>query len=157
MTDAAGWNRNMWDEFGIKTNKCSCEHPIDPNRQLYFLSDWCHLLKCMRNLLCPEPPRKKKRKEKVHNNDAEEENPDDPGAMDHTAPVEAPVVDNSPPPELFFNQFFSEAVAAAMEYYRSKGVPGLEDSEPTEKFIRRIHEVAEAMNSKNAKGALWPI
>lgn len=42
-----------------------------------------------------------------------------------------------------------------MRFYREQGVPGLEDSEPTEKFIMRIHNLADAMNSNRPRGALW--
>lgn len=43
-----------------------------------------------------------------------------------------------------------------MQHYREAGVPGLEDSEPTEEFIRKIHNCAQAMNSGGPRGALWP-
>ena len=43
-----------------------------------------------------------------------------------------------------------------MKFYREDGVPGLEDSEPLEKFIMRIHNLADAMNSNKPRGALWP-
>ncbi|KAH7934058.1 hypothetical protein HPB49_020922 [Dermacentor silvarum] len=41
--------------MGIKASldeiKCSAPHPVDEHRQLYFVSDFLHLLKCLRNRL----------------------------------------------------------------------------------------------------------
>ena len=44
-------------------------------------------------------------------------------------------------------QFFSKQVADAMEHYRDLGVPGLADCGPTVAFIRRINELADALNA----------
>jgi hypothetical protein len=49
VTDAATWNRSMWDIFGINKDNPSCDHPLDPERQLRFASDFPHLIK---NLWC---------------------------------------------------------------------------------------------------------
>ncbi|KAK8756355.1 hypothetical protein V5799_000943, partial [Amblyomma americanum] len=47
--DGASWNRSMWRLFGIQGSpshvRSSTKHPVDPKRQLYFLSDFPHLLK----------------------------------------------------------------------------------------------------------------
>lgn len=48
-TDGATWNRNMWNCFGITKQNVSVEHMVDKNRRLWFLSDFPHLIKCMRN------------------------------------------------------------------------------------------------------------
>ncbi|KAL3198507.1 hypothetical protein MRX96_014323 [Rhipicephalus microplus] len=43
----------MWSVMGIKASltetKCSTLHPVDPTRKLHFLSDFPHLIKCLRN------------------------------------------------------------------------------------------------------------
>lgn len=57
-TDGASWNRVMWSIFGIDKDTCSCQHPIREDCQLFFFSDWSHLLKCARNIICPELPTK---------------------------------------------------------------------------------------------------
>lgn len=49
VTDGAPWNRSMWTKFGVNEDNPTAEHPCDPERRLYFLSDYPHLLKCMRN------------------------------------------------------------------------------------------------------------
>lgn len=49
VTDGANWNRSMWTKFGITADKPGAEHPCDADRKLWFISDFPHLLKCMRN------------------------------------------------------------------------------------------------------------
>lgn len=56
VCDGASTNRGIWNHFGIEANvnepvKCSFENPFDKNRQVYFISDAPHLLKCVRNNL----------------------------------------------------------------------------------------------------------
>ena len=47
VTDGAQWNRGMWKEFGVTTNKPYWTHPVDDDRKLYFVSDFPHLVKCL--------------------------------------------------------------------------------------------------------------
>ncbi|XP_064461742.1 uncharacterized protein LOC135371698 [Ornithodoros turicata] len=53
--DGATWNRKMWRLFGIgataKNIRCSSTHPVNPERKLHFISDFPHLIKCLRNRL----------------------------------------------------------------------------------------------------------
>ena len=51
VTDGASWNRNMWKTFGITKENISAEHVVDPKRRLWFISDFPHLIKCLRNFL----------------------------------------------------------------------------------------------------------
>lgn len=48
-TDGASWNRAMWKKFGISAVQVHCEHIMDPSRKLWFLSDFPHLIKNVRN------------------------------------------------------------------------------------------------------------
>ncbi|KAM7281815.1 hypothetical protein ISCGN_001976 [Ixodes scapularis] len=54
-SDGASWNRAMWHSLGIRGTStsvtCKVVHPADEQRHLYFLSDFPHLLKCVRNLM----------------------------------------------------------------------------------------------------------
>ncbi|KYN26683.1 hypothetical protein ALC57_03946, partial [Trachymyrmex cornetzi] len=50
-TDGATWNRSMWVKFGITEENVSCEHIVDPSRRLWFISDFPHLVKCLRNFI----------------------------------------------------------------------------------------------------------
>lgn len=53
--DGATWNRKMWKVLGIEATsqviKSRIQHPKDPKRFLHFVSDFPHLIKCMRNNL----------------------------------------------------------------------------------------------------------
>lgn len=60
---------------------------------------------------------------------------------------------------MFCFQLFSDRSAAAMEVYKDKDEPlllNLKDSDPTIAFIRRIHNLIEAMMSRIPKKALYP-
>lgn len=52
-SDGATWNRNMWSTMGIyataSSTKCKVQHPVDNKRSLHFISDFPHLVKCIRN------------------------------------------------------------------------------------------------------------
>lgn len=53
-SDAASWNRSMWRMFGIQGTaevvRCKVQHPVDEQRYLYFVSDFPHLVKNIRNI-----------------------------------------------------------------------------------------------------------
>jgi len=48
-TDGATWNRSMWKLFGIDQKSSSCIHPSDSKRQLWFASDFPHLIKNLKS------------------------------------------------------------------------------------------------------------
>lgn len=50
--DGATWNRSMWDLFRVTAEKPSVAHITNSNRQLWFLSDFPHLIKNLRNFIC---------------------------------------------------------------------------------------------------------
>lgn len=53
--DGASWNRRMWTIMSIQGTAinvtCKVKHPADSKRSLHFLSDFPHLLECLRNSL----------------------------------------------------------------------------------------------------------
>lgn len=63
--DGASWNRAVWSLAGVNECIVSCKHPMDESedenddenddenetRQLWFFSDWSHLLKNFRNFV----------------------------------------------------------------------------------------------------------
>ena len=49
VSDGAQWNRGMWTQFGINEKKVSCKHPVEENEELWFISDFPHLIKNLRN------------------------------------------------------------------------------------------------------------
>lgn len=54
VSDGAAWNRNMWTLFGVTKDKVSVPHVVDSRRRLWFISDFPHLIKCLRNFLIHE-------------------------------------------------------------------------------------------------------
>lgn len=52
-SDCAAWDRKMWTKLGVSASstetKCSVQHPVGTQRQLYFLSNLPHPIKCLRN------------------------------------------------------------------------------------------------------------
>ncbi|KAH8035423.1 hypothetical protein HPB51_005147 [Rhipicephalus microplus] len=56
--DGAPWNRSLWKLFGIKASieeiKCKVPLPVDARRSLHFISDFPHLVKCVRNAFVSE-------------------------------------------------------------------------------------------------------
>lgn len=52
-SDGASWNCAMWHRFGVSGSasaiKPSAPHPTDVKRRLFFVSDFPHLVKCIRN------------------------------------------------------------------------------------------------------------
>lgn len=51
ISDGGQWNRGMWTQFGICEGNTSCEHPIEEDKTLWFLSDFPHLIKNLRNTI----------------------------------------------------------------------------------------------------------
>lgn len=51
VSDGASWNRSMWTQFGVNEEEVSIEHIVDSSRRLWFVSDFPHLVKCVRNFL----------------------------------------------------------------------------------------------------------
>lgn len=51
VSDGATWNRSMWTQFGANADNPKCPHPCDSDRPLFFVSDFPHLIKNLRNWL----------------------------------------------------------------------------------------------------------
>ena len=51
LSDGASWNRSMWTHFGITEQNVNCPHIFDINRRLWFISDFPHLIKNLRNAI----------------------------------------------------------------------------------------------------------
>lgn len=48
-TDGVTWNRAMWNMLGVTHEQISIEHIVDNKRRLWFVSDFPHVKKCIRN------------------------------------------------------------------------------------------------------------
>lgn len=49
LGSGVAWNRNIWKLFGISDIKSSYEHPVNPERKLWFLSDFPRLIKNLKS------------------------------------------------------------------------------------------------------------
>ena len=57
ISDGAQWNRGMWALFGVTEDKIHTDHITDSARKLWFVSDFPHLIKNLRNwVIHPENP-----------------------------------------------------------------------------------------------------
>ncbi|KAK3929285.1 Transposable element P transposase [Frankliniella fusca] len=159
VTDGASWNRTMWTKFGVSKENCSAIHPCNPDRKLYFISDFPHLMKCMRNCLCTK---------KII------QTPKGDVQLGHWEAVleadklhkiglrEAHKLTNDhlhPDPWQKMNvamawQFWSASVGAAMESYRFQGFEKLSDCDASKEMCLLIKSLADAMNSNRPQTAL---
>ncbi|KAK3920713.1 Transposable element P transposase [Frankliniella fusca] len=159
VTDGATWNRSMWAKFGISKETFSAQHPCDPDRKLYFISDFPHMMKCMRNCLCS------KKIIQTQNGDVqlrhweavlEAESVHKLGlrechklTKDHLHPDAWQKMNVA-----MAWQFWSASVAAAMERYRFQGVDKLDDCQASIEMCQLINNLADAMNSNRPDNAL---
>ncbi|XP_031781272.1 uncharacterized protein LOC116416548 isoform X2 [Nasonia vitripennis] len=159
--DGASWNRTMWDLFGVTEDCVSIEHIVDPERRLWFFSDFPHLIKCVRNFFS---------KQEKH---ANVWTPDGHVSLKHWYALLA--IENPNAYNLKVNyhlreehinpqyyqkmnvalafQFFG--VADSMQIFQDKH-PDLTDCEGYIKFCRRIKSLITAMNSRTPLNSLKP-
>ncbi|KAK3918616.1 LOW QUALITY PROTEIN: Transposable element P transposase [Frankliniella fusca] len=135
-----------------ENSEASCVHPLDDRRRLWFVSDFPHLIKSVKQRIV---------------NAEEIETPDGKVKLNHWVIVvrEDDKKGIKVAPKLSNAHFQSESfaamsvklafsVATAMLHYKRHGVLGMEDSEATVKFIRRINVLIDAMNSNTSKFGL---
>ncbi|KAK3909961.1 Transposable element P transposase [Frankliniella fusca] len=159
FTDAATWNRSMWDLLGINQLSPSCEHPVDSSRELRFASDFPHLMKSLWTRMLDKKELKLPEgivtlshwKARL----TLEETKGIKGVFslkrDHIEPTNYQKMKVR-----LALQFFGGRVADGMQHYMRLGVPDLQDAGPTIQFIRRINDVVDAMNSQLPFQALKP-
>ncbi|KAE8746493.1 hypothetical protein FOCC_FOCC006727 [Frankliniella occidentalis] len=159
VTDGASWNRSMWTKFGVTEENPSAEHPCDHTRRLWFISDFPHLLKCMRNCLV---------------NNKIIMTPDGDIKLDHwQAIIDANKLKQlgiraahkltqdhlNPNPWQKMNcrmawEFWSRSAAATMECLRFQGYDKVDDCSGTIKWCQLINDLADAMNANRPDNAV---
>ncbi|KAK3931553.1 DNA transposase [Frankliniella fusca] len=135
----------------------SCEHPVDSNRRLWFVSDFPHLVKSMKQrivnaeeLQTPDGPVKLKYWLIVVQEDNKRGIKVSPKlSMDHFSSDTYAAMSVG---KAFY--FFSEQAATAMEHYKMIGIKGMEDCDSAVKFIRRVNVLLDAMNSNTRSEGL---
>ncbi|KYN18440.1 THAP domain-containing protein 9 [Trachymyrmex cornetzi] len=154
VTDGASWNRTMWKKFGVDEHTCSCQNPVDDTRQLWFASDFPHLIKCFRNRVVQQ---------KIMTT---------PDGVIRTAHWDAVVEkDNSksytlkvchklkhahvhPKPYQKINVAMAfQVFATGMRIYKNQ-VPNLQDCEGTIAFIERMNALIDVMNARSPLTAM---
>ncbi|KAK3929508.1 DNA transposase [Frankliniella fusca] len=153
-------NNNVLEEeedFIESESVSSCVHPTDNSRRLWFVSDFPHLVKSMKQrmvnaeeLQTPDGPVKLKHWLIVVQEDAKRGIKAAPKlSMDHFASdtYAAMSVEKA-------TSFFSEQAATAMEHYKKIKTKGMEDCDSTVKFIRRVNVLIDAMNSNTPSQGL---
>jgi len=55
VSDAAQWNRGMWNLFGVTDAKAYVEHVCNSDPKLWFISNFPHLIKNIRNWMLENP------------------------------------------------------------------------------------------------------
>ncbi|KAE8744170.1 hypothetical protein FOCC_FOCC009178 [Frankliniella occidentalis] len=159
VTDGASWNRGMWKRFGVTEDNVSAEHPCDEERRLHFLSDYPHLLKCMRNCLSA-----RKTVETEHgtiNLDHWQAVVDADSGRDLKICPRLTQEHVSPDSwaKMRCNlawQFWSESAATGMLAYKHLGEKRLEDCDISVKFCKLVNKLTDVMNSRIPKKALQP-
>ncbi|XP_065212352.1 uncharacterized protein LOC135839982 isoform X2 [Planococcus citri] len=154
VTDGANWNRGVWRLNGVDDENCSCTHPCDETRQLYFVSDFPHIIKNIRNWILKQ--------ESFWT-------PDGVVYLSHWKKiVEIQGVDGIhycprltrshiyPKQYQKMNvplayQFFGEEIPAALESLKNIFQDLIEG---TCQFVSRMNDLIKAMNSRSGKGAL---
>lgn len=173
--DGASWNRAMWKEFGIgeskkKINKKSKQnnqenntlkykvpHPCDSNRSLHFISDFPHLLKCLRNRFLSKGYR-------CPTGEIRPEFLKEAWKQDQYSTVKLKVMPKLSYVHLHPNAFEKMRVNIAFQLFGDEVIKGLfyyadqvsvfGDSKPTVDFVKKINSLIKAMTSRTAKTAL---
>ncbi|KAL5239218.1 hypothetical protein ACI65C_006628 [Semiaphis heraclei] len=148
----------MWKLFGISEKSSSCTHPVNPERKLWFASDFPHLIKNLKSRIINSKTLQVPKgvvdlfhwKAVVKADSKLQIKVCSKLTQDHIQPRHFQTMNV----RMAF-QFFSGSVAAAMEYYKDS-IPDLAKCEATISFIKQINQVIDAMNSQLPKNALRP-
>ncbi|KAG8184313.1 hypothetical protein JTE90_018719 [Oedothorax gibbosus] len=160
--DGATWNRAMWRKFGIGQSKegivkYKVVHPCDSARNLHFISDFPHLLKCLRNRFLS----------KGYLTPAGEVRPEflkEAWKQDQKSTVKLKVMPKLSYVHLHPNGFEKMRVNIAFQLFGDEVIKGLSfyseeisvygEPKPTVDFIKRINNLIKVMTSRTPKTAL---
>lgn len=162
-SDGAAWNRSMWNAFGIRGNfkdvRCKLVHPCDTSRFLHFVSDFPHLIKCVRNAMM-------KTGFNTQNGRAHWEHVSTMWKIDNNS-VTLKVAPKLTKTHLFPNGFEKMRVDLAFQVFSAAVVHGIDlhkeeiESQypnvyPTRTFINLMANLIDAMTSRFPAEALRP-
>lgn len=153
--DGASWNRAMWRNFGISGSstkiKSSVPHPVENGRRLFFLSDFPHLVKCIRNgfvkagFNTPEGH--------VHVQFVRVAHQEDESAI--TLKVMPKITKSHVSPNNFEKMkvnyafhLFSTPVIRGLFFYEEQVIQSCGNPRPTRQFVKRMKDIIEVMTSR---------
>ncbi|XP_049268906.1 uncharacterized protein LOC119381959 [Rhipicephalus sanguineus] len=163
--DGASWNRRMWTLMGIQGTAsrtvCKVKHPVDKKRSLHFLSDFPHLIKCLRNCLLKggfDTPSGRVSMYFVREAfNLDKENVTLKAMPKLTTSHLNPNGFEKMRVSLAF-QLFGDSVLRGLQHYKSQleASYGKGAIDATESFFRMMNRLIKAMTSRFKSEALWP-
>lgn len=162
--DGASWNRSMWRSFGVCGKKgktvCRRQHPTDAERFIYFVSDFPHLLKCVRNCFVRKDFNLPEGCASVDHIDCarrcDDRHDTTLKAMPHVnQSVVRPNGFESMRVGIAF-RLFSDEVLRGLFLYKNEIQSRHGDAAATSSFVDRMRRLIEAMTSRCSSGALRP-
>ncbi|KAH7977972.1 hypothetical protein HPB49_004106 [Dermacentor silvarum] len=159
--DGAPWNRSMWNILGVRATlsdiQCRVVHPCDKHRFLYLISDFPHLMKCVRNTMM-------KQGFNTHNGRAHWDHVSTMWKLDNSA-ITLKVAPKLTRSHIFPNGFekmrvdlafhvFSPQVSRGLDFYQDQIEARYANVEPTRLVIGLLAELVEVMTSRFPEEAL---
>ncbi|KAL4127146.1 hypothetical protein QTP88_011344 [Uroleucon formosanum] len=141
VTDGGPWNRGMWNSFGITNTNVSGQHPMDSERRLWFIFDFPHLIKTMWTRILKNKILKYWKYLVQHDE------------LKHIKLCYKLIKD------YLFPQHFQKMnvkmamvmIADCMEELLNRGENNFIGCEPTVKFIKKINDLVDVLNSNTEK------
>ncbi|KAH8025093.1 hypothetical protein HPB51_003009 [Rhipicephalus microplus] len=154
----------MWHSFGIHGRKentvCRRQHPTDPERFLHFISDFPHLLKCVRNTFARTGVKLPEGHASVDPIDCarklDEQHDTTLKAMPH---ISKSVVHPNGFEKMRVNyavRLYSDEVLRGIFLYNATIEEKHGSTAATVSFVERMRRLIEAMTSRCSSGALKP-
>ena len=160
--DAASWNRNMWKKFEISAslnyiNNKMC-HPVDISRYLYFISDFPHLVKCLRNMFISKGyllPEGEARPEHIKAAWMKDSCNSSLKSMPKISPSHLNPNNFEKMRVSYAFQLFSLDVEKGLYLYKKEIEQQYGNSETTAKFVNKIRTLIQVMTSRHPKNSLY--
>ena len=164
-SDGSQSNKKLWNCLaisGVINNvKCSIPHPTDTSRRLWALSDFVHIIKCVRNNF-------HKKNEMFYNNDTvkykyyrklyEVDTSSDFSGLRVCPKLTKAHIDPNTFQKMNVRlafQLFSRSVADGIKFFRETHFSGFEGSESTEQFTRDLNCLVDILNSSSPVNGLY--
>ncbi|XP_067133577.1 uncharacterized protein [Centruroides vittatus] len=155
--DGASWNRNMWAQFGIgykpvgKKISCKVTHPVDSKRNLHFISDFPHLIKCLRNNLLKCPFKTPEGEVCIEHMKEAWKLDDTPETLKFMPHVFSYVINPNNYEKMRVNyafRLFSDEMLKGLYAYQDKIEQGFGSISATQNFVKQISDLINIMTSR---------